>query len=58
MRQILRSKTDEILKQEPEKEEGDAGEDKLLEARGVLLLDVYNYYLKVSLWTFYWSTLF
>ena len=48
MRRILRAKTDEIIKREPVKEEeGEAGEDKLLEARGVLLLDVYNYYCKV-----------
>lgn len=49
MRRILRSKADELLQQEPDKDEGQAGEEKLLEARGAFVLDAYNYFVKVKL---------
>ena len=46
MRRILRTKADELLQREATKEEG---EDKLLETRGVFLMESYNYYFKVFL---------
>ncbi len=41
---VFRSKTDELLQREPVKEDGEKGEDQLMEQRGLLLLEAYQYF--------------